>query len=223
MMMMMMMYNTFILFFLGYYIVGEERRDNNKEDGNLIRIPTLDLYTDCITSYSFCGLERGLSEIKGPEQSSFSLIPRPPHNGPSSPDWTKCPKGLPARGTRLRLQRASFQPDHALSDVRLSNLVPADDVRDKFRQASNKLRTGRKIVFYAVIFMIIGSQLATIPMRTARPQSSRCNSCDFNENESGCTNCYLVCCPKSNEITPKTITLKLALRILRKSRSTRIL
>ena len=96
-----------------------------------------------------------------------------------------------------------FNPDHALSDVRLSSLVPADDVRDKFRQASNRLRRGRKIVFFAVIFMVVGSQLATIPIRMLRPQTSRCNSCDFNENESGCTNCYLVCCPKSTEITPK--------------------
>ena len=96
-----------------------------------------------------------------------------------------------------------FNPDHALSDVRLSSLVPADDVRDKFRQASNQLRRGRKIVYFAVIFMVVGSQLATIPIRMLRPQTSRCNSCDFNENESGCTNCYLVCCPKSTEITPK--------------------
>ena len=114
-----------------------------------------------------------------------------------------------------------FNPDHALSDVRLSSLVPADDVRDKFRQASNRLRRGRKIVFFAVIFMVVGSQLATIPIRMLRPQTSRCNSCDFNENESGCTNCYLA--RSLLKLPPKTKMLKLALRILRKSRSTQML
>ena len=108
-------------------------------------------------------------------------------------------------GQNCDCREPHFDPNEIINDPRIGGLVPQNEIREKLQAASNILRSSRKMVLYAVILMIIFSQVATVPMRFVEPGSVACNSkivCNSTTDVCQPEACQLYCClhPKAEKI-----------------------